>query len=87
MTPPRPLPIDPSLQDVRERLARLETGTASHAQASMDRHEQLLRELRRLTDRVEHIETRLWRQALLIVVLAVCGSAGIAPLLKGFLGG
>lgn len=82
-----PIPSDGSLVDVRERLARLETKTASHAQGSVDRHEQVLRELRRLAERVEEIETRMWRQALLLVVVAVGGSAGVVPLLKALVGG
>lgn len=86
MTPPIS-PNDSPLADVRERLARLETKTGSHSQASEERHEQVLRELRRLAGRVEHIETRLWRQALLLVVVAVGGSAGVMPLLKALVGG
>ena len=85
MSPPQS--SDEPLVELRERLVRLEASASGHDLSSSERHQQLLAELRDLRGRVEHIETRLWRQAVLLAVVAVSGTAGTLEALKALLGG
>lgn len=85
MTPPNP--NDDPLRELFERLVKLESTASGHDASSSTRHHQLLDELRQLRARVEQIEIRLWRQAVLLAVVVASGTAGTLEALKVLLSG
>ncbi len=73
--------------DVRERLARLETGADAHEKASTERHGVLLAAIETLRQRVEKAEERSWKVMLAVAAIAAGGGVGGAELAKAILGG
>ena len=74
------------IADVRERLARLETGADAHEKASTERHGVLLAAIETLRQRVENAEERSWRVMLVVAAIAAGGGVGGAELIKVMLG-
>ena len=74
------------IADVRERLARLETGADAHEKASTERHGVLLAAIETLRQRVENAEERSWRVMLVVAALAAGGGVGGAEMIKVMLG-
>ena len=74
------------IADVRERLARLETGADAHEKASTERHGVLLAAIENLRQRVEKAEERSWKVMLVVAALAAGGGVGGAELIKVILG-
>lgn len=75
------------LGDVRERLARLETGADAHEKASTERHGVLLAAVESLRERVEKAEERSWKVMLLVAAVAAGGGVGGAEIVKALAGG
>ena len=74
------------IADVRERLARLETGADAHEKASTERHGVLLAAIENLRQRVEKAEERSWKVMLVVAAIAAGGGVGGAELIKVILG-
>ncbi len=79
--------VPDDIAELRERLARLETGAEGHEKASAERHAVVLAAIGELRGRLEKAEERTWRVMAAVAVLAAGGGIGGVEVAKVILGG